>query len=313
MSRLPLTVCCLIVVLSSAAPGQCPGTGEPWHTDFSAHSESDALSSQATWEAICTELTESATNDWPGFYVASVGDTGELQFRWAPKSGFAAVWTGCFPGVNDTYYGGIDRTADGLRLVPRSAAPRSRGRRGLPERLVFVRWGDRRYLVSHDSMGDFCEFTAGIIPYEPELPRPYLCHVDDLEKPVADVPIVPAAYRSLLRKPIDARISRVGQPKREDVEEDDNYQDVVRRVRLNIGSAHGVRVGMRFSEHGQLSGFCWFAITAVSRHWSTAEMRSRVLRTEPDGECSCSHLIGSDISVGTVLTNRPVLPATAPN
>ena len=69
-------------------------------------------------------------------------------------------------------------------------------------------------------------------------------HRNDGDKPTALVPTVPPEYRQHVRRPVDARVTRVGKAYVEVDPEDDSWDELVTPVRINAGSDRGLKRGM---------------------------------------------------------------------
>lgn len=291
----------LIFAACTAASGQCPGTIEDWTPSVETYSAEEAVAVQASWDAICDELSKHRADEWAGYYSAAYHETNDVRFLWAPEAGFSVIWVGCIPGIHDANHGGVVETADGVLLQPQLGL-RRRWNGSMGTHLVFVRWGQRRLLVPEHRMALFCEFTAGLVTLTDSDRHPFLTHEGDWSKPLAEVPDVPVAYRNLIRRPIDARITSVGKPRRVSHGQG-GHEEIKRTVTLNKGSADGVRVDMEFFRDGDWSSGS-VRVTKVTANESTAEFTAYVEAGKPNSDSPVYQDFGRKIRVGMVLSTR---------
>lgn len=89
--------------------------------------------------------------DWAGTYYTGDGLGMNVIISIAPKSGLTYTWYGCM-GLYDANHGDIVEVfLDGLR-VSLAIDPKLSTYKYMSERLYFVRWGKRRYLVPEAQM-----------------------------------------------------------------------------------------------------------------------------------------------------------------
>ena len=294
-------LCLVVTALTGCAVlAQCRGNGGPWTPRDDTCPVEEFKATQASWDAICEEITRSPNADeWAGTYVASYMDTGEVAFRWAPSKGFAVIWTGCDPGLYDANCGSVVRLRDGLQLAPQ-LVQRRLWRGSMDERIVFVRWGQRRYVVQERRMAAFCDLAAGYTPYFYEDQDLFLVREGDEKRPVAEIPDVPAAYRHLVKRPIDARVIRASTPTRREVPDG---TAIICAVAMDKGSRDGVRMDMTFAHEGEW-GAGWVTVTSVSPDECTAEFQELVNPEEPAVTAPQFEMFGSRLAAGLKLSTR---------
>lgn len=265
-------------VVSGQEPDEIDGLqvelGEPWHTQFSDHTADEALLARDRWRRIDVEQYAGEAGEWAGHYLAPHGMTGGVRFAWAPTGGFVVAWVGCAPGVHETNYGAVTASVDRIRLAPeRTASTRWRG--SLAGELVFVRWGERRYLVPPEHVATFCRYAAGL---EPDLALeeglPFLFHADDVKKPAGGLPIVPKELARHVVAPVDAEVVAVLSSRPWPVASCEDCApsvSLVTRVVIDAGAVDGIVEGTTLRIAGD-GCFEEFVVRQVLRDSCEAEM-----------------------------------------
>ncbi len=91
--------------------------------------------------------------EWAGEYYVGDGTGMNVTIVVAPESGAAYTWRGCL-GLYDSNHGEIVEVLDDGLLLQLAVDPDEKTRPFMDERLYFVRWGERRYLVPERQMMD---------------------------------------------------------------------------------------------------------------------------------------------------------------
>ena len=112
---------------------------------------------------IAAELAGSTQAGWAGSYYEGDGLGANIRLELAPATGFVFEWHGCL-GLYGRNYGAVTDDGSRLRLEPELAnEPGSFG--NIDVEFVPVTWGPRRYLISEDRVGEFCNaVNAGSEP-----------------------------------------------------------------------------------------------------------------------------------------------------
>jgi hypothetical protein len=155
-----------------------------------------------------------------------------------------------------------------IRLLPELPNTHE-GFEGIPEELVPVPWGARRYLVPSGEIRSFCNaVNSGREPRGHVHGRFFFREGDD-ERPVAGLPALPEGFEGcLLDRPIRARVLKVG-VRRSPPPADGEPEAVVFVVTLGAGRAQGVWDGMVF--HVERPAGTWARATVVRTRETTAE------------------------------------------
>lgn len=239
--RLTAFALCLLFARAAAAqeePAAVPDHGwpngitEPWRFDSHRYTPEQAAAARAVWERVGV-----VSDAWAGDYVIHM-DVRANYLRWSPK-GFVSFYVNtCTANVDSLQYAETVSDSPGEVVVDFAGGPRT---------YVKVKWGEQRYLVEKDAVASFCDYVAGLGEYNAPSGAGYVhffIHSEDGEKPTALLPTVPPEYQEHVRKPIDARVVRVGKPYVEANPEDETYDDLVTPVRISAGSDRGLRRGM---------------------------------------------------------------------
>lgn len=214
--------------------------------------------SKADIEAFKNKLTviglQNRSSEWEGTYVSDLPEIGITQFRLNFNAGFAQYYVySCLPELRWLNYGRAEDHGDFVQLTPEIAIGSPRKDR--PETLVKVVWGKRRYLVEEASLVAFAEKAAGIwvepSDYKDATYQSWSNYwVDgDYEGDLIGLPTFPSRFSRLERKPISAKIVKVGvRSIQTDFEQGNRSypKAAVYPLTLNVGYANGAKVGMIF-------------------------------------------------------------------
>lgn len=215
------------------------GFTEPWLFESNRYTAEQAAAARALWERI------GETNDgWAGVYLIDMSVRAHVV-RVSPKGFVFFNVNTCMANVDDLDYGEV--VADTPAYI--EVVSKHRAETSAPRKYVKVKWGGQRYLIEDYAVASFCDYVAGIGDHNgPNRTAGdesvFLSHHEDGGKPTALLPTVPPEYRQYVRKPIDARITRVGKPYVEVVPDNEWWDELVTPVRINAGSDQGLRRGM---------------------------------------------------------------------
>ena len=220
------------------------GVTEPWFFESKdKYTNEDVTAARSIWKQIEDDADSS---EWAGTYSKADGEVNMTYLRWSPRRGFVRfhIYT-CLPDVRRLDYGKVNVTDSYVEFV--SARSADTGNESETTKYVKAKWGEQYHLVPEDEIGYFFNYTSG----RGEIPEvdgmrqvDYFSMYGDWDKPTADVPTVAAVYAEHVKKPIDARITKVGKRYKEyDPEAVGNYE-LVTPITLNIGSNNGFKRGM---------------------------------------------------------------------
>jgi len=222
------------------------GITEPWIFNPELFSKNDVLTSQLKWKTIKSEYSSSINHEWEGEYCIA-GETSLKVLRWASTSGFVVFSVStCSTEVRSLDYGTLTATANYVLLTSqKSVSSEESSIKYLP-----VKWGGRHYLVKESEVADFYDFVAGYGSKSEEyMPIGFLLRSGEGEQPVAGMPILPPGYEQFEKAPIEAVITEIKSRTIKRSQGDDESESYESRtsVRLNVGSANGVKRKMVFN------------------------------------------------------------------
>ena len=210
--------------------------------NYRSYSESDFTNALAKLEAIELENNNS-TDEWIGDYSAQSGEVNVTALRWSPQAGFVHLnFYTCLPELRGLNYGTVTATPDYILLTSQNSKGSWKASKYLP-----VKWDERHYLVHDSEVAQFYKFVAGYGWKKDEYVFfDFLLKNDDLEKPIYGMPVFPRGYERFVRKPIEATITEV---LRREIKTEQSYDgspayESHTFVKLNVGSANGIRRGM---------------------------------------------------------------------
>jgi len=209
------------------------GVGEPWRFESHRYTAEQAAAARSLWERI----GEADDDGWAGDYEVDMSVRSHF-LRWSPKGFVFFNVNTCTANVDDLNYG--EAVAD---AASHFEAASMRGAR----KFVKVKWGERRYLIEDAHVGGFCDYVAGLGSYNgpgAQGGADFLGRRGDGERLTALLPSVPPEYRQYVRRPVDARVTRVGRSYVEVGTENEWWDELVTPVRVDAGSDRGLRRGM---------------------------------------------------------------------
>jgi hypothetical protein len=147
--------------------------------------------------AIEAELKRSPGHAWAGEYYEGDGLGANIRMQISPVAGVAVTWHGCL-GLYDANEGNIKVLPDGILKLEFAHIDDGRPT-GFPDRLMPVRWGERRYLIPPSAMPDFvAAINQGNEPRADSHGRFLMAEGDEL-KNVDGLPGLPAEHLGAIR------------------------------------------------------------------------------------------------------------------
>lgn len=255
----------LLTSLSLAVLAQRPTEGELWSEGWYAidplrlyyesypFTKEQIAFARQRWRVIQDQLAQHPKDEWAGDYsLEGVEVLNNTILHWKGETGFVALAEySCLNSVTNISFGGALFSGEQLQLKPElkfAAATQHSHVQALPEVFVPVKWGGAHYLIPAAQLAVFCnDYVAGRGAYEKEQDRPYVTVFikrRERNKNRASLPIVPAPYSHLVKRPITTTVKMVGKPFFRDYA--DRSDEVVIPVYLNAGASSGVKPGMEF-------------------------------------------------------------------
>jgi hypothetical protein len=271
MFRLWLAAPIVVFLVQNAPAHYYPFSQErEWHGTGSKHSPTEAAIAQERWQELSHSLTPSG-NSWLGEYVSGEGLSGTSRFRWSADKGFVVLWEDDSAIVSDVNYGTIIVEGRSLALSPHVKV-RNEESNAFGMRMMFVRWGERRYLIPAEKLSKFCEYTSGVSQSsDDEEAGNYLLHRDDTRKPATGIPKFIDESVACDSKPISAVVRRVVRSFRKQGSQHATWDREVTVVELDKGSDHGVAIGMIFQVINT-QRIIYARVTSVKLKTSVAEI-----------------------------------------
>jgi len=217
----------------------------PVELNYNSYSKSDFANALTKLENLKSE-DSSLVDEWAGSYSPVYsGEVNVEDLKWSPKVGFVYLnFYTCLPELRGLDYGSVSATPDYILLTSQSSKLN-----GQVKKYLRVKWGERHYLVPESEVAKFYRFVAGYGWKKDEyVVFDFLLKDDDSEKPITGMPVFPRGYERFVKKPIEATITQVV---RREIKTEQSYDgspsyESHTFVRLNAGTADGVRRGMAF-------------------------------------------------------------------
>jgi hypothetical protein len=218
----------------------------PVELNYNSYSESDFANTLTKLENLKSK-DSSSVDVWAGNYSPVYsGEVNVEALRWSPEIGFVYLnFYTCLPELRGLDYGSVVATPDYVLLTSQSSKLN-----GQATKYLRVKWGERHYLVPEKEVAKFYRFVAGYGWKKDEyVIFDFLLKNDDIEKPIAGMPIFPRGYERFVKKPIEATITKV---LRREIKTEQSYDgspayESHTFVRLNVGSLDGIGRGMTFN------------------------------------------------------------------
>lgn len=218
----------------------------PVELNYNSYSKSDFGHVLTKLENLKSE-DNSLVDEWAGNYSPVYsGEVNVEALKLSPKVGFVYLnFYTCLPELRSLDYGNISATPDYVLLTSQSSKLN-----GQVKKYLRVKWGERHYLVPENEVAEFYKFVAGYGWKQNEyVVFDFLMKNEDFEKPITGMPVFPAGYERFVKKPIEATITRV---LRREIKTEQSYDGSPAYkshtfIRLNVGTANGVKRGMTFN------------------------------------------------------------------
>jgi hypothetical protein len=217
--------------------------------DFTKYSKEEITTAKAKFLQV---ESDKSLNEWEGLYSRQTM-LGQAELIWSSRHGF--VYAYVYHTLASIDFGRVVLQGDSILLVSERKPARGVSTFINGEH-IRVKLGERHFLVERSRLKDFAIFAAGLEVPEGRRSREiyteegfFWWKVGDETKQIADVPVFPTRYASLVRKPIRSRVVAVGRVrvKRTKPQTSDRaFIDHLRSITLSGGSRQGVRVGMTF-------------------------------------------------------------------
>jgi hypothetical protein len=185
---------------------------------------------------------------WAGTYYRGDGTGTNATLTLGRNGGFAFEHRGCL-GVYARGFGTVLSTERGSLKLHYTDDDERKDYWRVPDELVPIAWGNRRYLIPSDEVVEFCNSINAQHEPRPRMHGMYFLREGDHEKPVHGPPELPAQFQPyLLDKPIHAEVIAVkptvveGPPV--ELSSDLSFHKAV--VTLNVGRRANVLPGMAF-------------------------------------------------------------------
>ena len=178
----------------------------------------------------------------------------------------------------------FEQTNERVKFVPESQKDSPR-KNISPKTLVKVKWGESHFLVPESYLDEFCESAAGldIKTLEGSIVFPnFYTKVEDSEKEVSGLPVLPESYKNFLRYPIETKI--ISLDKRFITSEKNQWNGETERkanydFTITVGKNQGVKTGMSFYIPAIDE---WFQITKVNAKTSVGSFVREADENEQD-------------------------------
>jgi hypothetical protein len=308
ISRAALIAAALVSVVAASAQAPTPGddapavvapTGSaPTDPALATNSVESARAAADAFRARRDELRQAAAQrvgEWDGSYSYGNG-AATRDLVYVEGKGYVDQSGGCVGGYSS--FGAVERREDRIWLRS-SQPPRLHMADDLSTTpLLPVSWGERRFLIEQDRIGDFIlavyyhDFSQCLL--ESDIYGYFLLLDGDATKPVSGLPQLPAAWQGQWRRePVRLRVTAMT------VEEDVYAVEArTRRLRysltLDAGRDHGLVPGLRLMP----SGWRWLLgefplITSVQDTTSVATITHVMGNSGPPPAPGAPALLGS--------------------
>ena len=148
--------------------------------------------SGARWRAVLEELESEPGAPWAGTYYAGDGLGYNLYLSVAPRNGFVYEVCGC-TGRYDQNLGRVETSARERLSLRAEMPPMSESTRAVADEYLFVRWGERRYLIKPSELDDFRKAVARGDEPRRRVHGRFLLAMNDHAKPVTGEPQIGGA------------------------------------------------------------------------------------------------------------------------
>lgn len=253
--------------------------------DFNSYTKDDVIKAKRRFDLIKQFPPK---DEWEGIYTFST-ETGSTELYLSFTAGFVNYHV--YHTLRRLDYGSAFDKTDSVKLVSEKS---KKSRRSIfSTKLIKVKFGDKHFLVPKNRLQDFAERAVGLSTSLSDFSY-YLWKLDEAEKKVFGLPVLPKKYLHFLRFPINTEVIRIGNRQLYQHKFEDgtvNYEEVYRFVTLGAGKNKKIKLGMNFyvEDLGE-----WIEITKVSSNTSIGKIR-RGLDEKRQEECFNEELGQGDI------------------
>jgi hypothetical protein len=230
------------------------------HHQYKHYTKEDIVKAKQILSSI---RNSSPKDEWEGVYSREV-NLHDVKLFWRANVGFINynIYT-CAIELRNLNYGKINDSPSFIELISEKPITLAKNIPKAENKLVKVKFGARHFLVPENRLQDFAERTVGL-SNELEDYSYYWRKVEDYEKEVFGLPILPLEYKHLLRYPKEAEIIGIRNRKIHQEKAFDGtvgYEEVHYFVILRAGNNKNIKIGMNFfvEDLGE-----WIEITKVS-------------------------------------------------
>lgn len=236
------------------------GVTERWWVDLDVFPRQDLDTAVNRWRSIDADNENANSHKWAGSYFMG-SDTHGTYMRWSQRTGFVMAHVDkCAATLTGLSYGRVIASPTSLEFVFEyqkisSSHGHTKSHNLTPTAIKFVpiKWSHDQYLVRKDEMAEFGNYVAGLGKYNQEFAwvegaEFFVRNISRIKSNYDELPQAPLGYERFIRKPIDAEIRAVGEPKLKRVRGYDGAwgYESHSRVSINVGKLNGVRRGMFF-------------------------------------------------------------------
>lgn len=213
-----------------------------------------------------------ARNEWEGVYSRGTA-IGDSRLIWNSSGGFINFY--CYHNLDFLNYGKTEESLNFVELISEKPLNSKPDKKQIAEariKLIKVIFGKRHYLVPENHLKNFCERAVGLSTDLQDYSY-YWMKVEDSEKEVFGLPVLPEEYKHLLRHPVEVLVIGFENKKIVRHKFNDgtiNYSEIHYPVTLNAGKNKRIKLGMNFliQDTGE-----WIEITKVFQKTSVGIIR----------------------------------------
>ncbi len=202
----------------------------------------------------------SPKSEWEGIYDRS-GNLSDTKFIWNSQVGFITYYIHtCQPDLRGLDFGSVIISGDHIETLSEKPQNAESKNKTSIEKFVKVKWGDVHYLVEEDELETFGELAAGYygsgkpaetefngekFTYQKSIWDTYWKKVEEPNKKVFGLPLLPDKYKHLIKIPIEAEILTINEHKIDEFEEG-IMPHSYRYVTINAGKNKNIKPDMQF-------------------------------------------------------------------
>ena len=210
-----------------------------WITGCSHSNSGRAVDSECRGEA-----EKRNEHPWAGKYYQGDGLGTNIYLSLFGDGTFKYQWHGCM-GLYDSNSGTVTHEDGKLDFDCQEYRPNSLNFIDTGEIFILVSWDQRTYLIPETEMIDFCNAINDGTEPRNRAHGFFLIRGGDYKKPADGAPDLPEQYlKMLLNEPIEATVTSIETPQAKKFGQ--KLKRIQTPVTLNVGTNHGVFVGLQF-------------------------------------------------------------------